>query len=376
MKLFDAHRSEFDSFEEAMLQVLATVLVHPNFLYLSGHRKGMDEPSQINDHEFAGRLSAFLWSSIPDESLLRLSDAGQLRDLKVLNAQIERMLADPRALRFSKHFVYQWLGLDGLDNVSHIKDPLLRQAMQDEPVAMFEEILKHNRSVMDFIHSDYAVVNERLARHYGIRNVYGVDFRKVMVDSNRNRGGLLTGAAVLAMNSDGKDSNPLKRGVWMLERVLHDPPPPPPPDVPEVDLTDPRILEMSLKERIFDHRNKPACASCHSRIDPWGIAFENYDAMGAFRTRIGKEEVDSTSELFNKQKLEGMLGLKRYLLLDRQDQFAQAIVHKLTAYALGRPPSFGDHAALEEITGEFRQRGDGLRDLIHLIVTSTMFQSN
>ena len=168
---------------------------------------------------------------------------------------------------------------------------------------------------------------------------------------------------------------PLNVASWMLERFLHDPPPPPPPNVPEVDLTDPEILKMTLKERIADHRNKPACQSCHSRIDPWGIAFENYDALGAFRTRIKNQPVDATAELFNKQTLAGMDGLKRYLLTDRQDQFARAMVHKLTAYALGRPLSFGDHAEIENLTARFRRRGDRLGDLIHLIVDSDLFRS-
>jgi len=228
---------------------------------------------------------------------------------------------------------------------------------------------------MDFIHSDYVLVNERLAKHFGLRDVSGPHFRRVSVDPEQHRGGLLTSAAVMTMNSDGKDSHPLKRGVWMLERILHDPPPPPPPNVPEVDLTDPEILKMTLKERIADHRNNAACRSCHSRIDPWGIAFENYDALGAFRTRINNKPVDATAELFGKQKLAGMDGLKRYLLKDRQDQFAYAMVHKLTAYALGRPLTFGDHAALESLTAEFRNRGDRLKELVHLIIGSDLFRS-
>ena len=179
-----------------------------------------------------------------------------------------------------------------------------------------------------------------------------------------NRGGVLTGAAVLTMNSDGKDSHPLKRGIWMLERILQDPPPPPPPNVPEVDLTDPEILKMTLKERIVDHRSKPACRSCHARIDPWGIAFENYDALGTFRTSINKKPVDATSELFNKQKLDGMVGLKRYLLTDRQDQFSRALVHKMTTYALGRALSFSDNADIDNLAVQFRKQGDRLGDLV------------
>ncbi|MCS5632666.1 MAG: DUF1585 domain-containing protein, partial [Pirellulaceae bacterium] len=157
---------------------------------------------------------------------------------------------------------------------------------------------------------------------------------------------------------------------------LHDPPPPPPPNVPEVDLTDPEILKMTLKERIADHRNKPACISCHSRIDPWGIAFENYDALGTYRTQIQNKPVDATSELFNKQPLAGMDGLKRYLLTDRQDQFARAMVHKMTAYALGRPLSFGDRAEIDGLTEQFRTANDQLGDLVHLIIGSQIFNSN
>ena len=177
------------------------------------------------------------------------------------------------------------------------------------------------------------------------------------------------------MNSDGKDSHPLKRGVWMLERMLHDPPPPPPPNVPEVDLADPEIAKMTLKARIADHRDDPACYSCHARIDPWGIAFENYDAIGSFRTTIKGKPVDATSKLFNKQPLAGMDGLKEYLLAERQDQFARAMTHKLTAYALGRHLTFADRADVEELTTQFRSRKDRLRDLVHLLVQSRIFNS-
>jgi hypothetical protein len=378
MGLFAKYRPGFPTFEDAMVEVLATALATPEFLYLT-QRVGADETqstARISDLEFASRLSLFLWSSIPDDELLQLAEKGTLREPEVLTAQVKRMLADPRSRRFSQNFVEQWLGLDRMNSVTHIAaDDPLRAAMLEEPVAFFEEVLKHNDSIMDFIHSDYAVVNERLAAHYRISNVYGPHFRKVAITPQTNRGGLLTSAAVMTMNSDGKDSHPLKRGVWMLKRMLDDPPPPPPPNVPEVDLTDPEILKMTLKERIANHRSKPACISCHAKIDPWGIAFENYDALGAFRTHVKNVPVDASSELFNHQTLAGMDGLKRYLLADRQDQFARAIVHKLTAYALGRPLSFGDRADIDDLTGEFRRREDKLEDLIHLIVSSHLFNS-
>jgi mono/diheme cytochrome c family protein len=377
MALFAKYRPEFSTFEDAMVEVLAAALATPEFLYVT-QRATTDEKksaAKISELELASRLSIFLWSSIPDEELLKLAEQGKLRKPEVLADQVKRMLADPRSRRFSQNFVEQWLGLDGLNSVTHVPAGPLREAIQEEPIAFFEEVLKHNHSIMDFIHSDYAVVNQRLAAHYGIPKVYGPHFRKVPIAPQKNRGGLLTGAAILAMNSDGKDSHPLKRGVWILKRILHDPPPPPPPNVPEVDLTNPEILKMTLKERIADHRNKAACASCHSRIDPWGIAFENYDALGVFRTHIKDKPVDATSELFNRQTLAGMDGLKRYLLTDRQDQFARAMVHKLTAYGLGRPLTFGDRAEIDNLTAQFRRCGDGLRDLIHLIVNSNLFNS-
>jgi hypothetical protein len=377
MELFAKYRPDFDSFEGAMLEVLATALASPEFLYLTQRATAEDEnkAGAINDLELASRLSFFLWSSVPDQELLELAREGKLKHSSVLNAQVDRLLADPRAERFSQHFVEQWLGLDGLESVTHVKDDALRAAMRQEPVAFLREALRSNSSVMDFVHSDYVVVNERLAQHYGIPGVFGPHFRKVPVAESTHRGGVLTSAAMLSMNSDGADSHPLKRGVWLLERILQDPPPPPPANVPKVDLTDPRILEMTLKERIADHRDKPACISCHSRIDPWGIAFENYDALGAWRTNIKNKPVDATSVLFNKQELAGVDGLKRYLLADRQDQFARAMVHKMSAYALGRPLTFADHADVDSLTTQFRKQGDRLADLIHLLVSSNLFNS-
>jgi mono/diheme cytochrome c family protein len=378
MALFEKYRPEFPTFEDAIVEVLATALASPEFLYLTQRAPNVkaEDAARISELELASRMAIFLWSSVPDEELLGLAEQGKLREPKVLAKQVERMLGDPKARRLPEHFVGQWLGLEGLNSVAHLPPGPLREAIQEEPIAFFEEAIKNNRSVMDFIHSDYAMVNERLAAHYGIAGVRGPHFRRVPNSSQAHRGGLLTGAAFLAMNSDGKDSNPLKRGVWVLKRILHDPPPPPPPDVPKVDLTNPEILKMSLKERLADHRDKAACRSCHSRIDPWGIAFENFDALGVFRTQIDKKPVDATAELFNHKKIAGVDGLKAYLLEDRQDQFAKAMTHKLTAYALGRPITFGDRSEIESLTRQFRQGGDGLRDLIHLIVGSRLFNAN
>ena len=227
--------------------------------------------------------------------------------------------------------------------------------MQHEPIALFAQMLRDDASVLDFIHCDYAMVNERLARHYGLSGVHGNHFRRVSLRKGFRRGGLLTQAGLLAMNSDWPDSHPLKRAIWLLESVLGDPPPPPPPAVPQIDLADPEIAKMTLKERIEDHRNHAACMSCHVKIDPWGIAFENYDALGQWRDEIKGKPIDASSELFNHQTLDGMDGLKRFLLHSRQDQFVQAIVSKLATYALGRPLAFADRAEIDAITAQVRQ---------------------
>ncbi len=378
-ELFKKYRPSFSSFQETMIEVLATVLTSPDFLYLVQTESETPSPT-ISDLELANRLSFFLWSSIPDTQLLDLAFAGKLTSPDILNAQIQRMLADPKSQRFNQHFVRQWLGMEAMDNL--VVDPFkfgsydeaFQKNLIAEPHAFFDHILRHNRSIMDFLQSDYLVINEPLARHYGIPGVSGQEFRKVPIALGVKRGGLLTTAAVLTMTSTGVDSNPLKRGLWLLEKMLHDPPPPPPPDVPEVDLTDPRILKMTPKERMADHRNQPACHSCHSKIDPWGISLENFDAIGRYRTTVNDQPVDATAVLYNHKELQGVEGLKNYLMADRQDQFAKAMVHKMSTYALGRPMTFADRGEIEKMATELKKRGNGLQDLISLVIHSPLFQ--
>ena len=367
LALREALLPQCEDSQVAMVEVLASVLASPHFLYVAS-----DGPN--SNYELATRLALFLWSSIPDQRLLDLAEAGKLSSQQVLIEETERMLNDPRAERFPRHFVRQWLGMQLLDHIEVDED--LRQAMHQEPIEFFSEVLRENSSLMDILHADYSIVNSKLARHYGISGVYGNQFRRVDLSPQLRRGGLLTNAGLLAMNSDGKDSHPLKRGIWLLESILNDPPPPPPPAVPEIDLSDPDILKLTLKERIEDHRNDPACLSCHQRIDPWGIAFENYDSLGRWRTTIAGKPVDASSVLFNNQELDGMDGLKRFLLTNRQDQFARSMTHKLMTYALGRPLSFADRAEIDSITAKSRQQGDGLRTLIQLIVTSDLFRDS
>lgn len=388
IKLFHAMRSACDSFEEAMVEVLATVLSSPHFLYVVSEQPAVvaakatatAETSQsLSAHELATRLSLFLWCSVPDSQLLDLATNGQLNNADVLTAQVRRMLADPRSHRFPKHFVHQWLDMQLLDFLTVDESVMqfetsLKEAMLHEPVALFQHFLDNDHSVVNFIHTDYTMSNELLAQHYGLSTVKGNHFRPVKLNTTQ-RGGLLTQAGLLAMNSDGKDSHPLKRGVWLLKSLLNDPPPPPPPAVPEIDLADPEIAKMTLKQRIEDHRNHAACISCHAKIDPWGIAFESYDAVGRWREEINGQPVDATSLLFNTQPLNGMDGLKRFLLKNRQDQFVRSIVHKLATYALGRPLTFSDHAAIDNLTADARQKSDGLATIVTLLVTSELFQS-
>ncbi|PQO25348.1 hypothetical protein C5Y96_25605 [Blastopirellula marina] len=378
LKLFETMRAQSDHFEEAVIEVLATILSSPQFLYVA-QSPPQDEATKqaaIDNYALASRLALFLWCSLPDEQLLALAESGQLADDKVLAAQVERMLDDPRSERLSKHFVHQWLNLEllGFVNFKQI-DPLLKEAMQHEPVALFDEVLDQNASVLDFLHSDYTMVNQRLAQHYGLGEVHGNHFRRIELKDDFRQGGLLTQPGVLAMNSDFPDSHPLKRAVWLLECLLADPPPPPPPAVPQIDLADPEIAKMTLKERIENHRNHAACKSCHVKIDPWGIAFENYDALGKWRDNIRGKPVDASSELFNGETLSGMDGLKRFLLENRQDQFIQATVQKLATFALGRPLGFEDRADVDAITAQVRSEGDGLRTMIHTIVQSDLFKS-
>ncbi|MCH2375610.1 MAG: DUF1592 domain-containing protein, partial [Planctomycetes bacterium] len=377
VRLFHKMRELSDTFEEAMVEVLATVLSAPEFLYIV---QDSDEPTEqsvrLSERELATRLSMFLWCSVPDNKLLDLADRGRLSRPDILAEEVRRLLEDSRSKRFAKHFVRQWLDMQLLDFLQPKPglDPLLKEAMQQEPIELFQEMLRRNENVLNFIHTDYTMANERLAKHYGLPDVFGNRFRRVNFALSQRRGGLLTQAGLLAMNSSGDDSHPLKRGIWMLESLLNDPPPPPPPAVPEIDLTDPEIAKLTLKERIEDHRNHPACMSCHVKIDPWGVAFENFDALGRWRNTIKGKPVDATSRLFNDELLNGMDGLKRFLLKNRQDQFVQAMVHKMTVYSLGRPLTFADRAGVEEIIAQVRQQGDGLATLITEVVTSELFR--
>lgn len=383
LQLFNRLRPNSKDFQAAILDVLASILASPKFLYvLPGEQEAISaEPkAQLSQHELATRLSLLLWCSLPDEALFELASAGRLNNDEVLQQQVKRMLGDPRATRFSKHFVEQWLHLQPLEYLSPTRgedglDEALLESIKQEPIALFTDMLRSDASVMDFIDADYMVVNARLAVHYGIPGVQGNEFRRVSLLPDSKRGGLLTQAGLLTMNSDGQDSHPVKRGVWLLTNLLNDPPPPPPPAVPEIDLSDPEIAKLTLKERIEDHRNHAACLSCHQKIDPWGIAFENYDAMGRWRDQIDGKPVDATSVLPSRASLDGMKGLKEHLIQQRQEQFVRATVEKMASFALGRQLAFGDRAEITGITKQVQKSGIGLRTIVIHLVTSELFRT-
>lgn len=387
LKLFARLRPSSEDFQEAIVEVLATILTSPKFLYVL---PGQQDPQtvqvedqskdKLSQNELATRLALLLWCSLPDEPLLNLASTGRLNDEEVLRQQVERMLADPRATRFPQHFVGQWLKMQPLEFLSPTRgddglDSALLESMKQEPIALFADMLRQNSSVLDFIDSDYLVVNQRLAKHYGVPDVQGNHFRRVAAPAEVNRGGLLTQAGLLTMNSDGKDSHPVKRGVWLLTNLLSDPPPPPPPAVPEIDLTDPEVAKMSLKERIEDHRSHAACMSCHQKIDPWGIAFENYDALGRWRDQIDGKAVDAASVLPNNASLDGMKGLKQHLMQNRHEQFVRATVEKMASFAMGRQLSFADRASVTDITKRVRKSGDGIATMVMCLVTSELFRT-
>ncbi|MFZ9089393.1 MAG: DUF1592 domain-containing protein, partial [Planctomycetaceae bacterium] len=371
-----------EDFEETMTETLAVVLSAPEFLYqTTGQQSPQQDSKQLSQIELASRLSTFLWCSLPDQQLLQAASAGTLQNRRQISAHINRLLQDPKAERFSQQFVEQWLGMQLLKFLKVDRDlhprfgESLRESMQREPVLIFRELLQNNGSVIDLLHSDYVLADERLAHYYGLQEITGPEFRRIPLAADSERGGLLVQAGLLAMNSDGRDSHPLKRGIWLFKNLLNDPPPPPPPAVPEIDLADPEIAKLTLKQRIEQHRDQAACRSCHARIDPWGIAFEDYDAAGQRRTEAGGRPVDSQSTLFNGEPLNGILGLKLYLLEHRQDQFVRSMVDKLAAWGLGRPLTFADRSQLEQITARVRQRGDGLADLVTEISVSDLFRS-
>lgn len=382
VSFFKSIRAEFPTFEQAVRETLAMVLVSPDFLYLI--EPADDTKRATSDWELASRLSYFLWSTMPDESLLADADGGVLHNDDVLRAQVSRMIADPRVNAFVDQFTEQWLQLNYIDNIAvDMKEHRgfndeLRNTMVAETRSLFAELLKENRSCDHFLSSDFTMLNERLARHYDIDGVQGNEFRRVSLAKSHHRGGLLSHASIMLINSDGRDSHPVRRAVWLRDRLLNDPPAPPPPDVPSLeDATDPDFLKLSVREQLEVHRQKDACDSCHRNIDPWGIALENFDAVGKWRTRLKshgrKHDVNAAATLPSGDAFAGADELKSYLLAKRREQFARSLVSRLMTYALGRRLELSDQPIVDDIVADSLENGFRLADLVQEVAASPVF---
>jgi len=382
MSFWTTSRKEADSLEASIRETLSLVLTSSRFLALpTKHTEGSSK-ERLTDHELASRLSYFLWSTMPDETLLKLAGQGKLRDPKVLTEQTRRMINDPKAWQFIEQFAEQWLELDRLQRITINKgrypefNDQLSSDMKAETLHFFAHLLREDLSILNFLDADFTFVNEGLAKHYGIPDVKGSGLRKVKLDPQLHRGGLLTQASVLTGNSDGLDGHPIKRGVWLLKNLLDDPPPPPPPNVPELDrASNPKLKGLSITEALALHRNNNACAGCHSKIDPWGIAFEEYDAIGNWRMQKSAKVVEAKAELPTGTTVNGMVELKRELFRLRTDDLRKAMLRKVASYALGRSLTLTDVEAMNMLLPALKQREDRLAALIELVVASEPFQT-
>jgi mono/diheme cytochrome c family protein len=370
-----------DRFEQGIRLAVQAVLVSPHFLFRV-ERGRPDAPSAgpvpLTDWELASRLSYFLWSSMPDDELFELARRGTLHTPEVLDAQVGRMLKDPRSRALVENFAGQWLQLRNLKGVSPDRDRYpdfdepLRAAMRRETELFFDSILREDRSILEFLDADYTFVNERLARHYGLSGIRGEAFRRVRLEGVR-RGGLITQASVLTVTSNPTRTSPVKRGKWILEQILGTPPPPPPPDVPELkDDAKGALSGTTLRQRMEQHRANPNCASCHARLDPIGFGLENYDAIGAWRERDGDQPIDASGALPSGRAFRGSDGLKR-ALKERPTQFARCLTEKMLTYAIGRGLDYPDRCVVDRVVGELEKDGHRFARLVREIVKSDPF---
>ncbi len=380
MELYHAARTE-GSFEDGIEMALSSILIHPRFLFrVEREPAGLRAATayRVNDFELASRISFFLWSSIPDEELLRLAEVGKLSQPEVLEAQTRRMLADPRSSALVTNFAGQWLYLRNLDSATPDArlfpdfDDNLRQAFRTETEMFFECILREDRSALELIKSNYTFLNERLAKHYGIRHVYGSRFRRVELDEDSHRGGLFRQGSILTVTSYATRTSPVIRGKWILENILGTPPPPPPDNVPA--LTDNVVsAKLPVRERFAQHRADPACASCHILIDPPGFALENYDAVGRWRDYDGGVRVDAKGGLPGGGEFDGTEGLEQGLL-ERPELFVATMSEKLLMYALGRGLDHHDAPAIRQIVRSAQADNYRISSIALGIVNSIPFQ--
>jgi hypothetical protein len=378
------------SFEHGVEMALRAMLTSPAFLFrierepgatgATGARGARGAAYRIDDLELASRLSFFLWSSIPDDQLLDAAVKGRLKDEAVLEQQVRRMLADPRAEALVNNFAAQWLYLRNLDDHRPDNrlfpdfDDNLRQAFRRETELLFQSVLEENRSVLDLLRADYTFVNQRLAKHYGIPNVYGSHFRRVELGKNHVRGGLLGQGSIMTVTSYANRTSPVRRGKWILENLLGTPVPDPPVNVPPLPENSPGEKILTVRERMVQHRANAVCASCHALMDPVGLATENFDAIGRYRTQSeAGGPIDASGGLPDGSAFEGAAGLRK-AVLNRPELFVTTLTEKLMTYALGRGLEYYDAPAVRDITRRARADDYRLSSVVLGIVNSTPFK--
>ncbi len=368
-----------EAFEAGIETALQRILASPKFVFrVERDPAGAPPVHRITDVELASRLSFFLWSSIPDDELLNVASQGLLQNPTVLETQVRRMLADPKAEALVTNFAGQWLHLRNVPNVLPNSDLFpdfddnLRQSMRRETELFFESIIHEDHSVLDLLTADYTFVNERLARHYGIPDIYGSRFRRVTITDDARKG-LLGQASILAVTSHAERTSPVVRGKFILENILGTPVPPPPPDVPVLKETAAGEIPKTMREQMAEHRANPACATCHKVMDPIGFALENFDAVGAWRTREPGGAIDASGELADGTSINGVVTL-REALVRRPDMFASTLTEKLLTYGLGRGLDYYDMPTVRAIVRESAQSNYRFSAIVMGIIRSIPFQ--
>jgi hypothetical protein len=381
MKLFALADTNGESFEQSVKVALAAVLVSPHFLFRGELQPDPNNPAAVHpvdEFALASRLSYFLWSTMPDDELFALAGTNKLR--KNLEPQVRRMLKDPKAQALVDNFAGQWLQIRNLKLAAPDKklfpefDDNLRAAMAKETELFFANIIRQDRSVLEFLDADYTFVNGRLAKLYDLPGVTGDEFQRVSLKGT-HRGGLLTQASILTVTSTPTRTSPVKRGKWVLENILGTPPPPPPPDVPEFKEGKEAALTGTLRQRMEQHRENPMCAACHARMDPIGFGLENFNGIGQWREKEGDFAIDPAGKLVSGETFHGPDDLKIILLKRKRDDFVHCLTEKMLTYALGRGLEYYDKCAVDQITKRLAKGRYKFSTLILEIVKSTPFES-
>jgi len=378
LSFYDAAEKRTLKFESAIKQTLKVMLLSSNFLYRIEEEKPTKDAQPVSDFELASRLSYFLWSSMPDDELLKVAKEGKLRDPAVRDQQVVRMLKDPKAHTFAENFMTQWFGTrqlvsgDGPDP-RRFKEytPQLRDAMIAEPVYYFENLFRENGSLLTLLDSDYTFLNEQLAKHYGVPNITGPEFRQVKL-TDANRGGVLGMGSVLSLTSYPRRTSPVLRGKWVLEEILGTPPPPPPPQAGVLPQDDAPKDGLTFRQRMEKHREKPECANCHARMDPIGFGLENFDPTGKWRTEISKTPVDASGVMATGEKFNGPKELRK-LLMVRKDEFVRTATEKMLSYALGRGLEYFDQPTVRKTTKALQQNNYSVQKMVLEITNSYPF---